>query len=127
MEYSKQLHASKWLAKKYEILKRDNFVCSNCLCDNSENRLEVHHLMYFEGKMAWEYPDYCLVTLCRDCHQHEHDSYNLFKLPETMFWIQLNLELKHNLEIEVADGSKLVDNECKETTKYLIENKSQFK
>lgn len=23
--------------------------------------------------MAWDYPDYFLVTLCRECHQKEHD------------------------------------------------------
>lgn len=91
LTYEQQLQTSKWLEKKNEILKRDNFVCSKCLCDNLEQRLEVHHLFYFKGKMAWEYPDYCLVTLCRDCHQKEHDAGNIYKLSETMTMIKRNL------------------------------------
>ena len=87
MNYKEQLKTSAWLKKRSEILTRDNFVCSNCLKDNYESTLEVHHLVYLKGRKAWEYSDYLLVTLCRDCHQQEHDEDNTSKLSKIMQWV----------------------------------------
>lgn len=65
MTYKEQLRTSAWLRKKYEIMARDNFVCRECLADNFESQLQVHHVAYIKGKKAWEYQDYMLVTLQR--------------------------------------------------------------
>lgn len=35
--------------------------------------LEVHHSYYIFQKAPWEYPENSLITLCRVCHQMEHD------------------------------------------------------
>lgn len=87
LEYTEQLKTSAWMRKKYEVMSRDNFVCSICLCDNFERQLEVHHITYINGNLAWEYPDYLLVTLCRDCHQSEHDKKNTLKSRQIKNWI----------------------------------------
>jgi len=87
LTYEEQLQTSAWLSKRSEIMQRDNFVCSKCLCDNLENKLEVHHIAYYLDRNAWEYPDYLLVTLCRDCHQLEHDNKNTSKAKEIKDWI----------------------------------------
>lgn len=87
MKYKKQLTTSAWMRKKYDILSRDNFVCSQCLCDNAETKIEVHHIAYFPNRKAWEYPDYLLVTLCRNCHQKEHDDENIYKPKKIKQWI----------------------------------------
>ena len=87
LDYSEQLKTSAWMRKKYEVMSRDNFVCSSCLADNFEKRLEVHHVTYIAGRLAWEYPDYLLVTLCRDCHQKEHDEKNTTKPNKIKKWI----------------------------------------
>jgi len=87
MKYKDQLKTSAWLRKKFEVMKRDNFVCSDCLCDNSESQLEVHHITYIPGRKAWEYHDYFLVTLCRECHQNEHDEDNIRKPKKIIDWI----------------------------------------
>lgn len=87
MKYKDQLKTSAWLRKKNEIMSRDNFVCSNCLCDNYESQLEVHHIAYIKGKKAWEYLDYLLVTLCRNCHQNEHDNGNIKNKSKIVEWI----------------------------------------
>ncbi len=87
LEYDEQLKTSAWLKKRAEIMARDNFVCSKCLCDNFENRLEVHHIAYYLDRNAWEYPDYLLVTLCRDCHQSEHDGKHTVKAGKIVEWI----------------------------------------
>lgn len=34
--------------------------------------LHVHHTFYQMGKMAWEYPDEALKTLCWGCHERLH-------------------------------------------------------
>lgn len=88
MKYKEQLKTSAWLRKKTEIMQRDNFVCSRCLCDNYENQLEVHHIKYLKNKKAWEYPDYFLVTLCRDCHQLEHDLNHTNRPEQILKWIK---------------------------------------
>lgn len=87
MRYKDQLRTSAWLRLKFEIMSRDNFVCQKCLCDNFERQLEVHHLAYIKGKKAWEYIDYMLVTLCRDCHQKEHNNYSIYNKEKIINWI----------------------------------------
>lgn len=74
MEYKKSTYTEKlldprWQRKRLEILGRDNFICQGC-CD-TENTLHVHHRYYIAGREPWDYPPEILVTLCKDCHQHE--------------------------------------------------------
>jgi hypothetical protein len=35
-------------------------------------KLNVHHKVYRENKLAWEYPDSDLITLCWSCHEKMH-------------------------------------------------------
>ncbi len=74
MTYEEQLKDERWIAKRQEIIDRDWGYCTKCM---STKNLQVHHLYYAPNKMAWEYPGNALITLCRDCHQLEHD-----KVPE---------------------------------------------
>ena len=69
MDYKEQLKNQLWLNKKAEILKRDNYRCANC--GNIVN-LQVHHKRYISGRMAWEYDNDDLITLCRNCHYSTH-------------------------------------------------------
>lgn len=43
-------------------------------------RLNVHHKIYYRNRYFWDYPDYCLVTLCEDCHHYIH-SLNNYGIP----------------------------------------------
>ena len=70
LNYKEQLADSRWLQKKAEILIRDNYTCQKC---GAKSHLNVHHLSYENGKLAWEYPNEQLITLCKDCHENEHD------------------------------------------------------
>lgn len=69
MKYTNQLRTLNWKIKRFKILKRDNFCCLEC---KSENNLQVHHTKYIQGRMAWEYPDDVLHTLCSECHIKIH-------------------------------------------------------
>lgn len=70
LNYKEQLADSRWLQKKAEILIRDNYACQKC---GATSHLNVHHLSYKKNKLAWEYPNEQLITLCKYCHENEHD------------------------------------------------------
>lgn len=76
-EYGKALKSPKWKAKRQIILKRDSYKCVICDC---KDNLHIHHKYYLEGKMPWEVPDSCLVTLCKTCHEKEHEGKNIQSL-----------------------------------------------
>lgn len=68
--YKDQLKTNNWIMKRREILTRDNDKCINC---NNNKYLQIHHLLYFNGFLAWEYENKYLVTLCKKCHETEHN------------------------------------------------------
>jgi hypothetical protein len=69
MTYLEKLRDPRWQKKRLEIMSRDNFSCQ--ICEDTKSTLNVHHRMYFPGKEPWEYEDWCLVTLCENCHNDE--------------------------------------------------------
>lgn len=69
-EYRKALKTKEWGYKRKAILKRDMYACTKCY---SKENLHVHHTYYLEGKMPWEVPNDCLITLCKTCHEKEHE------------------------------------------------------
>lgn len=72
MTYKEQLNSPKWQKKRLEIMERDGFQCRNC--GSNENQLNVHHIIYGkEYENVWEYEDEILITLCKQCHEHEHE------------------------------------------------------
>ena len=73
LNYKEQLADSRWLQKKAEILIRDNYTCQKC---GAKSHLNVHHLSYEKGKLAWEYPNEKLITLCKNCHEDLHREQN---------------------------------------------------
>ena len=78
-EYGELLASPKWKERREDILERDDHCCQ--ICGASDNNtcdltLEIHHQWYETGKMPWEYPDDCLITLCSGCHRDETIKYN---------------------------------------------------
>lgn len=71
MKYKEQLKTERWKQKRQLILERDNYQCTNC---NQKENLHVHHKEYHSGKLAWEYDDKYLVTLCKECHNKVHEN-----------------------------------------------------
>ena len=69
-DYNEALKSPQWISKTKVIKERDNYKCTKCPC---KDNLEVHHTYYLKDRMPWDVPDDCLVTLCRTCHQKEHD------------------------------------------------------
>jgi len=69
MKYKEQLKTREWKSKRLEVLFRDNNRCTNC---GSSKYLQVHHLEYHKGKLAWGYDNSFLKTLCSNCHKKVH-------------------------------------------------------
>lgn len=72
MNYKEQLESPEWQKKRLEILNRDGWTCQEC--GDKETQLHVHHRYYVnDGRMAWEYPFFALLTLCKNCHAKKKD------------------------------------------------------
>ena len=69
MSYQEQLKDKRWLRRREEIFKKKGSFCSKC---GSKHNLNIHHLRYIYGHMAWEYKDKDLIVLCSDCHEKVH-------------------------------------------------------
>ncbi len=78
--YRELLFDKRWLIKRAEIIKRDNYKCKIC---GSTDRLIVHHKQYHfniqKNKKSdpWDYDDKYLVTLCESCHSRGHYKFNI--------------------------------------------------
>lgn len=77
MTYREQLLHPNWQRKRLDILNRDDFACQ--LCHDKESTLHVHHKQYAKGRMAWEYPNDELVTLCEECHDTMHEQQGMLR------------------------------------------------
>jgi len=80
-EYRQLLLRPEWKRKRSKILLRDQNCCTKC----GKRGTEVHHLWYPPGKAPWEIADKYLTTLCRSCHEKEHQEKSLsefFKTPK---------------------------------------------
>lgn len=62
------LHSPAWNRKRKQVFYRDKYRCIVC---NSEKRLEAHHISSYE--FIPHEPLSAIITLCRSCHQKEHD------------------------------------------------------
>ena len=91
MNYKEQLKNPMWQEKRFDILKRDGFMCRHCDIQEVPDNLVVHHITYLIGKKAWQYPEYYLVTLCNKCHNIEHKRGATQSLKEIMKMIIKNL------------------------------------
>lgn len=56
----------RWKKRRDEIVVRDGHKCQEC---GSTVGLQVHHRYYRKNRDPWDYPDFCLVTLCDGCHE----------------------------------------------------------
>ena len=70
IRYSNLLQLYEWKVKRFIILLRDKFTCTDCKKKDDKNH--VHHLYYVKDEFPWEISDNGLVVLCKDCHINRH-------------------------------------------------------
>lgn len=71
MTYAQQLRDKRWKRCAKAIRHRDNYRC--VICSNHDCPLHVHHIIYLPERLAWEYPDKLMITLCEECHEGRHE------------------------------------------------------
>lgn len=72
----KELHfALQWTKPSNRFaLKKSRYICFDKGTQTKKMYdLNVHHKYYMIGKMAWEYDNEALITLCASCHKKEHE------------------------------------------------------
>lgn len=83
--YGELLFRPEWKLKREQILLRDNYTCQFC-GSTQKNELQVHHRQYHYisrlgiFKKPWDYPDECLITICKCCHDKGHSKYKIPKI-----------------------------------------------
>lgn len=65
--YWDQLKDPRWQQQRLKVMERDAWACREC--GDTSTTLNVHHVAYIKGLMAWEYPACMLKTLCEPCHE----------------------------------------------------------
>lgn len=68
--YQELLLTEQWKRRRKEILEIDCYQCEIC---KSNKELNVHHTIYIENRLPWNYSDNQLMTLCANCHEREHE------------------------------------------------------
>lgn len=80
--YGELLLRPEWKQRRIAILERDGYTCQFCGCTD-RSILHVHHRQYHYidrldvFRMPWEYPDQCLITICKNCHNKGHYQYRV--------------------------------------------------
>lgn len=83
--YGELLFRPEWKQKRKQILARDNYTCQFCGA-NDKKALQVHHRQYLfvsrlnSFRKPWDYPDECLITVCKKCHDRGHAQYKIPKI-----------------------------------------------
>ncbi len=73
--YYDKLKDPRWYKKRLKILKRDEYKCTVC---GAKHDLQVHHTYYIgTNNPPWAYPDESLITVCKECHQHYHETHEI--------------------------------------------------
>lgn len=67
--YAKQLRDERWLECRKQVFDKYGEVCAMCGATSS---LQVHHMEYIKGRLAWEYPLENFMVLCEKCHKRVH-------------------------------------------------------
>jgi len=66
-------HSGLWIAKRKEILKRDNNECQLCKRKGRYSKAEcVHHVKHLLDRVDLALTDNNLLSLCYTCHNVEH-------------------------------------------------------
>lgn len=133
MSYYESLLDQRWREKRQIILERDKHTCTRC--QMQDTILEVHHKLYKNGLMAWEYEDKDLISLCNQCHSditaQIRTSYKICvgkinSLIEEASFVFL-LEMVDNMDIDHLEALCKIAYEFNyEPSKWKIEHPKRF-
>lgn len=113
MTYAEKLKSPLWQRKRLEVLQRENFTCEQC--GSKDQTLHVHHCYYEKSMMPWDYPDFALKCLCKDCHADRQDiELSIQKVLSSMSYEDLGMIHCDVLYAVAMHGLSKVMEKCKE-------------
>jgi len=71
--YYEKLQHPLWQQRRLKIMQNAEFKCQSC--GSADKQLNVHHLYYITNRDPWQYPDWALKCLCKDCHSSAHNEF----------------------------------------------------
>lgn len=72
-KYRKFYKSVQWRIVRDYILKRDNYICQDCIKDNKITICNtVHHIIEVKEDYSKALDENNLITLCADCHNKVH-------------------------------------------------------
>lgn len=95
--YSEKLLDPRWQQLRLRVFERDNWKCVNC--GDSEKTLHAHHPVYHpRSEGPWDYEDEAIITLCKDCHENEHDELDASKANVLLQIVKLGFNTSFELD-----------------------------
>lgn len=74
--YRKFYKSTQWKIVRDYILKRDNYICQECIKDNKMTICNtVHHIVEVKDDFSKALDESNLITLCADCHNKIHNRF----------------------------------------------------
>ena len=73
--YRSQYLDPRWQKKRLEVMQEAGFKCQ--ACGSGEKTLNVHHKQYVTNRDIWDYKDDQYATLCEECHEAIHESFDI--------------------------------------------------
>lgn len=114
-EYLRLLDDPHWEDFTSEVA---DFYHNACWCCGSTDSLHVHHLVYYEGRLPWEYEVSEVRLLCAVCHAAIH-------AVADVIWVQCLRFQPHELELilkMIKEDMRLPTNQTPENLEALEES-----
>lgn len=73
-QYLAKYRDPKWQQMRLRVMERDDWACRGC--GKTDKTINAHHSYYEFGRDPWDYPEASLITLCDECHEAEHASWD---------------------------------------------------
>ena len=101
----KHYRKRQWQDYRIRIWELDNRQCVRCgISIDNPQKAQIHHKIYLNGKMPWEYDDVDCECLCAKCHLEEHG-----KIRPSSDWVYIGCTTYDNYGDTTCDlcGSEL--------------------
>jgi 5-methylcytosine-specific restriction endonuclease McrA len=114
--YSEKLLDPRWQQMRLRVFERDKWKC--VICGDAKKTLHAHHPVYHPmSDGPWDYEDEQIITLCKDCHDNEHDALDIAKANLLLAVLKLGVKTSSDMEVFV-DYLSILDMESLE--KFFI-------
>jgi len=81
--------STRWKTKRINILKRDNYLCRECIrYGKTTGATTVHHVIPLEQKLELKLNNNNLISLCSKCHEKMHDRTNNDLTSTGIQWVE---------------------------------------